>query len=207
MQRLLIGALFYALCPPAQALPLLELSPPRQSVTLGSTARVELRISGLDEATALSAFDVQIVFDPAVLAYVDSAFSDQLDLFGSGDVRAVESADGVLNVWEISLDSSADLLSYQADAFTLATLSFQAVGEGFSALTLSLNALADADGNGLPAQLGEADVTVSAVPLPALGYSLALALAGLPMLRQYPPRRRNQRHERFPAASAPGFVG
>ncbi|WP_150047430.1 MULTISPECIES: cohesin domain-containing protein [Methylomonas] len=181
MQRFLTGALFCTLCASAQAIPLLELSPLQQSVTLGSTASIELRISGLDEATALSAFDVQIVFDPTVLAYDHSAFGDQLDLFGLGDVRGVESEYGVLNVWEISLDGAADLLGGQADAFTLATLSFQAVGEGFSALTLSLNALADADGNGLPAQLGEAGVTVSAVPLPAFGYSLALALAGLPL--------------------------
>jgi len=181
MQRLLTGALFCSLCASAQAVPLLELNPLQQSVTLGSTAGVELRISGLDEATALSAFDVQIVFDPAVLAYVSSAFGDQLDVFGLGDVRAAESEGGLLNVWEISLDGAADLLSYQADAFTLATLSFQAIGEGFSALTLSLKALADADGNELPAQLGEAGVTVTAVPLPAFGYSVALALAGLPL--------------------------
>lgn len=180
MQCLLTGLLFCTLCTTALAVPQLELNPLQPSVTFGSTAGVELRISGLDEATALSAFDVQIFFDPAVLAYVDSVFGDQLDLFGSGDVRGSETGDGSLNVWEISLDSADDLLNGQADAFTLATLSFHAVGEGFSALTLSLNALADADGNSLPAQLGEAGVSVSAVPLPAVGYSL-VALAGLPL--------------------------
>lgn len=180
MQRLLTGLLFCTLCTSALAVPQLELNPLQSSVTFGSTVGVELRIGGLDDAIALSAFDVQIFFDPAVLAYVDSAFGDQLDLFGLGDVRGAETGDASLNVWEISLDSPGDLLNGQADAFTLATLNFQAVGKGFSALTLSLNAMADADGNSLPAQLGEAGVSVSAVPLPAVGYSL-VALLGLPL--------------------------
>jgi hypothetical protein len=68
---------------------------------------------------------------------------------------------GTTELFELSLDDPSTLLSSQPASFTLATLTFDAVGTGTSALGLSVNALGDQNGNSLSATLQNGSITVT----------------------------------------------
>jgi hypothetical protein len=145
------------------------LDPSTQSAPPGQNISIDLRIEGLHDATApsLGIFDVDLFFDAAYLQLVDVAFGDQLDLFGLGDIRAATPGIGIVNLFELSLDTAADLDSLQAGDFILASLIFTTLSPGQAALTLRVNALGAADGTELAPSVGSALVTVgSSVPSP-----------------------------------------
>lgn len=160
----------------------------------GASVDVALRISDLGDAAApsLGAFDLDVVYDPAVLAsptvlFGDPALGDQLDLFGLGALGPTATPSiGSINLFEVSLDLAADLDALQAGAFTLATLTFAPLATGTSSLEISINALADAQGDPLGATLVPASVTVRPIPEPA---TLMLVGAGLGCLLLYRRRR------------------
>jgi len=124
----------------------------------------------------------------------DPVLGDQLDLLGLGSVTAITSGSGVVNLLEISLDPSAVLDAQQAAAFTLASLSFVAVGPGSTTLGLTVNSLGAADATPLTADIRAASVRVTAaVAAPASLVLLAVGLAGLGVSRLGPWRRRSSR--------------
>ena len=174
--RLLNMALLLLATGNSQADIILSFDPVAQDVTLGSPVDVALKISGLGSATppSLSTFDLNISFDPGLLSFTSAAFGDpklgdQLDVHGLGGnlISSGISSPGVLNVFELSLDSLGDLDTLQAASFTLATLTFNTVGIGSSALGITINSLGDANGAALASVTQNGSVTVSAVPLPA----------------------------------------
>lgn len=164
---------------PATAITI-EFIPPSQSVSVGSTTTVDLVISGLvdNAAPSLGAFDLDVGFDPSVLNFSGAALGNQLDLFGLGTINGVISGIGTVNLFELSLESVADLDTLQAGSFLLATLSFDALASGSSALSITLNALGDSSGNPLDAEIvGGTIGSVGAVPEPA-----SLPLIGIGIL-------------------------
>ena len=78
------------------------------------------------------------------------------------------------------------LIALQPDMFTLATLSFKAIGLGEIPLEVMVNAIGDAEGVTLPVELGAG--LVSAVPEPQ---TYALLLAGLGLIALSARRRRS----------------
>lgn len=157
----------------------LSFDPAAQSVDLGSSVNVGLVISGLGDSTApsLGAFDLDIHFDPGRLSFSSATFGDpvlgdRLDVLGLGGNSTVAgiTSPGVLNVFEVSLDSPADLVSLQEDRFTLATLTFSAIGAGNSALGISINSLSDENAVELTAEVSTGSVTVAqtAVAIPEI---------------------------------------
>lgn len=173
---------------PASAITL-GFTPSSQSINLGNTATVDLVISGLaaGAAPSLGAYDVDVGFDPAVLNFMGAIFGNQLDLFGLGSFQFVTTGAGLINLFELSFDSPAELDSLQADSFILATLSFDTLSAGNSLLSLSVNALSDANGDELQSvQIEPGSITsnrvVGTVPepssLPLMGIGL-LALVTL----------------------------
>lgn len=159
-----IGAIL-AFCEvsPASALTL-GFNPSIQSVSVGSTTTVDLVISGLGNGVApsLGTFDLDIGFNPSTLGFSGATFGNQLDLFGLGDVQLVTPGVGTVNLFELSLELPLDLESLQADTFTLATLSFNALAIGSSPLSISVNALGDANGDPLPYALVSRSIDVNA---------------------------------------------
>jgi len=169
----------------------ITVTPSTQSVDLGNQAVVSLDISGLGSGVAPSvgAFDIDLSFDSSILAlnsivFGDPLLGDQLDLFGLGSILGASFGGGTVNVFEISLDFADDLNLLQADAFTLATFTFDTLAAGSSVLGLTLNALGDADGLPLEATLtgGSVDVAVPppvSVPEPSAWATYVLLVAGL----------------------------
>jgi PEP-CTERM motif len=163
----------------------LQIDPSNQDVTTGSTVNAELVVSGLGSAAApsLSTFDLDVTFDDSILSFLDFTFGDpilgdQLDLSSLGSITAVSPGVGTVNLFELSFDTSTDLDTLQAGSFTLGTLRFGALSTGVSAIGISVNALGDANGDPLTAEIVGGRVAVSAaqVPEPA---SVLLLLAGV----------------------------
>lgn len=168
----------------------LSVLPSATSVAVGSTFSVTIAIADLFGASApsLADYDIDVDFDASRLGYVgftwgDSVLGDQLDLAHLGSLAFADesqAASGRLNYFEVSYDDSALLNAMQADSFGLLTLTFSALGNGVAPITLSVNALGDANGNALAAQIANGGVQVNEVPLPSTLslFASALLLAG-----------------------------
>ena len=133
---------------PARAISL-GIEPVSQDVMLGGSAAVAITISGLGDpgAPSLGVFDLDLAFDPSILAFNTATFGDpvlgdQLDLFGFGSLTEVILGVGTVNLFELSFDFAVDLDTLQAGSFTLVTLSFDTVSLGSSALSASFRCIA-----------------------------------------------------------------
>jgi len=175
----------------------LSFEPSSQVIGLGELADVGIRISGLGSSSApsLGAFDLGVSFDSSILSFNsltfgDPVLGDQLDLLGLGSFSRFDgSVPGLVDLFELSLDSVADLDSLQADSFILAILTFTGIGLGISDLLLSLdppNALGDSEGSPLSATLENGRISVVPVPAPILLGALGLGLVG--WMRRRTPR-------------------
>lgn len=154
----------------------LTIEPAAQSVPLGNTVDVAVNISGLPEmaAPSLGAYDLDVTFDPSILSFNNVAFGDQLDLSILGSVPGYDAAvTGVVNTFEVSLESISNLNTLQAGSFNLFTLTFDTLALGLSDVDISNIVLGDAYGSPLSADVGGGG-HVMVIPAPA-----ALILSGL----------------------------
>ena len=186
--RLMLAlALLFVPCLHAGAI---RIEPPSLTKTNGPIF-VSIAIEGLG-AQSLGAWDLQLAFNPGVISFNsvvfgDPTLGDQLDLsippFGS--IQGSDSSvPGLVRLFELSLESPSVLNSLQADAFVLATLTFDAVGVGLTPITFDMFLLSDADGNQLVASASGAVVDV--VPEPSAStligsglFALALVSTGI----------------------------
>lgn len=157
--------------------------PPNQTVETGDAVSVDLVITGLGTGSApsLGVFDITVAFNPAILSFTNVIWGTELDLFGLGDVQSLTIGSGTLNLFELSLDSAADLDALQASDFKLATLRFTALTLGFSSLGLTVNNLGDARGAVLGAVAAGAGVDVESnggplIPEPATFSTMLLGI-------------------------------
>jgi hypothetical protein len=177
----------------------LGFAPASQSVAPGTSVAVDLVISDLGDSVlpSLSTFDLDIFFNPAILALdptdadgdgvIDSVILDptgQLDVLGLGGnvVSAGLTGSGILNLFDLSADDPNDLHNLQAGTFLLAMITFETLRPGTSTLTLTVNALGDAEGNPLTATVGSGSITVrplTGVPEPGISVLLGTGLLGL----------------------------
>lgn len=147
----------------------LGFSPSDQVAPVGSSVIVDLTISGLGNGAApsLSVFDLDVLYNSAILNLTNVAFGDpdpfigdQLDLFALGfNPTGVGAVAGGTNLFEISLDSIGDLNDFQLDSFTLARLTFDVLANGTSPLDLANVILGDAAGAPLEATVDPGSVT------------------------------------------------
>ena len=143
----------------------------------GNTGNVFLTVSGLGNFVSphLGAFDLELTFDPSIIALNQVNFLDQL---GDPPLGAVEGA-SMLNATTVELFEVSLLpdLSFQPDHFSLAYLTFTALAQGTSPLDVSLVALGDENGNPLSATVQNASFQV--MPEPASLLLLGSCLGAL----------------------------
>lgn len=182
---------------PASAISL-EFQPTAQTVNVGDSVSVNVVISGLGNANQIvSAFDLDVIYNPGILTATGVTFGGLL-----GDLSALPlpeaEADAVLSAgridfWELSWLSDAELRALpQPDSFSLATLTFKALGAGATSLEFDANTPPGIDVKGLDANkltldlVGLGSVTVAGelnpVPTPA---TIWLFLLGLIALMKY----------------------
>jgi len=193
--RPLFGAVLACTALAAQAFPLLSLTASPGTVSVGSVVNIELLVSGLGDQTApsLGAFDVIIAFNPALLSPAGVAFDTGLGDPNASPPEAYTSADtsvaGTVNLIDTSvLEANASTCVFcvppylddlQGSAFRLATLTFTANGPGTAVMSLTINALADAQGEALEADIEGTTVTVVGASAPGSLMLLILGCAGL----------------------------
>lgn len=166
MLRAFINGWLFALgllCLPAGAATI-SLLPTQASVRVGDELTVEIQLSKSANETGLAVgvFDLSLNFDDSVAAMSGVTFGNQLDVLGLGSVQSLASGAGYVDLFELSLDSPSELESLQRDVFSLATISFVVLAAGSFDLTLTLNALGDAFGNSVAADIFLSDVVASA---------------------------------------------
>jgi len=135
----------------------LLVNPPAQQALIGSLATVQISFAGAGQnmPPSVSAFDLQLTYDPLSLVLENVQFGhpvlgDQLDLSGFGSSTQISTPQvGTIRLTEISFDSVADLHALQNGNLILATLNFRVVTEGTSPLSLANVLVGDAFGNSL----------------------------------------------------------
>ena len=164
----------------------LSFSPPTSEIGIGGHISIDLVISGM-ENDDLGYFEFDVNYDDSILGFnsytLDSGLGD-IAAFDADDWSAGDLGGGTINLIELSYLMD---LSFQADSFTLATLSFTSLGEGTSVLSYSNVVLGDDWGGALFADLasGSVDVTGTApVPEPASIFLFSSGLLSFVALRK-----------------------
>ena len=145
------------------------LTPSSVATTTGNPVSVDIRVTDLF-SSQLGGFDLNIAFNPALLNPTGVTFGPLL-----GDPGLFEAftgfsftTPGIVNFAEVSLLDAAALDALQPTSFSIATLSFDAIGTGFNQFALlDTSTLADASGNPL------------AIPEPGSMLLLGLGIVGL----------------------------
>jgi len=171
----------------------ISLTPTTQDMSIGSTASVDLNISGLGNFTdpSLGAFFTEITFDDSILSFDSVTYGSFL---GDTDPSSFETdivtivGPGFVSLDEFSFLFDFELDALQPDNFTLATLSFTATTTGSSLLEFGAMDLSDAIGLSiLDPTLETAGITVKSVPpvtVPEPGI-LMLFLSGVLVLSAF----------------------
>jgi hypothetical protein len=180
-KNLVLGAAIATLSLEAQADVTLSLVPTPQTTGVGGLASVNLVISGLGDlgSESLGAFDIDLTYNPAVVAASSLTFGSGLDLgVGSSQFFDLSTA-GLVHLDEVSFEAADDLDNSQADSFILATLGFTGLAQGSSPLIFGQIGLSDENGDAIlemGINTGLIDVT-GGPTVPDAG-STALLLAG-----------------------------
>jgi len=185
--------------PGIDAAPLsLSFEPALQARGVGESLVVDVVLEGLDPANAselISAFDLDIVFDPTILAFASVTFGTSLgtgfDQFSDASVSGA-----VQDVVQFSFLSDLELKALQpGTSITLFTIGFVGLAPGFSplsfdtttqyvagALDFSIDPLGLATTLDVGATAG--GVTIRAVPAPNTLWLVPIALAALGLPRR-----------------------
>jgi hypothetical protein len=160
----------------------ISILPASNDINVGDNLDLELRIDGLGDGTSpsLGAFDIEILFDDAVLGFDSAVYSDLLGTLNADAFPFTTPGPGGVSISNASILDNASLDALQPDAFTLATLTFTGLSAGSRSLSYGTVELYDAFGDPMtPTAQNTSFVTINAVPAPAAALLMRPLLAGL----------------------------
>jgi hypothetical protein len=157
----------------------LNITPDTQDAVVGNSFSANVVFDSQGKGLGLGAYNFDFAYDSSRLVFQSATFGSGLDVFGLGSLQATKTSTASINFYELSFDSTADILANQSSAFTLVTLHFTTLATGSSTLGLTGISLADASGADLAFVTNSAQVNVAAVPEPE---SYAMLLAGLGLM-------------------------
>lgn len=166
-----LAALGLAAFAPAAGAVSITLVPDALVVTAGGGLAIDVFVAGLEgtgDAQTLRAFDLDVLFDPALLALDDVVFDVHLGEPGlAALVDWKEPVAGVADFAESSLVPAADLRAAQPGAFQLVRLDFTALGPGTADLGFGPVELVGVRGVAIAdASLAGARVEIAPIPEP-----------------------------------------
>lgn len=176
-----------------------SLSPSAGGIAVGGAFVVDVVVDGLAPGQSVAGFDIDLVFDPALLAGGSVAFGAALGEDGVDQFSSAVFDAGRVDLAAVSLLSGPELLALQGGPFSIATVTLLGLAPGTTAILFDLVTppgllFSDAAGVMLPVAVGgEASVTVGpggTVAEPASAALAVLALAGLAAAGQRRRRRR-----------------
>jgi hypothetical protein len=163
----------------------ITLSAPGTPALVGNVLEVDVLIAGPGLGSfappSVRSFDFDVSFDPGVLDFLDVVFDVYLGTPGTQAlVDSGEPSAGAVDLAEVSILSAATLHALQPDGFRLATIRFEALAPGASALALTQTVVGDTSGAALAVDetIG-ASVTVVPEPRSAWLVAAGLLLAAL----------------------------
>jgi len=140
-------------------------SPVNQTLGVGGMGSLDIVVSNRG-GTEIGGFAFDVLFDPAIISPSSVTFGLNLgdpSLFEALTSSSVVGGDA--NLAEVSLLSVADLRALQVnDSFVLATLNFDALGAGVSALSFANTDFVDGLANNLTVVTQNGSVTVTPEP-------------------------------------------
>ncbi|GGD63065.1 cohesin domain-containing protein [Lacimicrobium alkaliphilum] len=179
----------------AIATPIISVNPDYTNGTVGDVISVDILWDGSADPEYLGAWDIDLSFDNSILSFTSATFGfgvDSLGCIAFFTCDAFESSPGIIDLFEESLDSVADLMANQdglANQFVLASLTFDAIGNGGTALAFTGSTLTfgDASGAAISPNLINGFVCIGedgcvTVPEPT---AILLLLSGLVLLRRF----------------------
>lgn len=175
---LLISTLFASATAQAVSGPELTFNPTTQSVELGTQVTVDVVVNFL-EPEFVSAYDLTVTYDPSILSVFNAGttFTD-LDFL---DINT--SVLGEITWNSFSFLDDVTLASIQGDSLTLASIVFDTIGVGTSALSFSYDDLTGSSFGALAHITDSGSVTVTSqsntVPEPATLLLIGLGALGM----------------------------
>jgi hypothetical protein len=163
----------------ANASTVLNISPPNQTVALGSTITVDVNVSGVAD---LYGYQFDLSFNPSVLAAISSTEGSFLTT-GGATFFIPGTNDNVGGAVSGTADTLLTAISGVTGSGTLAMFTFTAIGSGASTISIQNVTLLDSGLNSITNTTMDGSITVAPVPLPASFLLLATGLAGLSLTR------------------------
>jgi len=134
----------------------IDLIASQSAINVGDNIEVQVRISGLSDASApsLGVYDVNFNYDASLFSFSsilwgDSTLGNQLDLNSTGSLQDSSSGLGWLRALEVSFDDATDLELLQTGEFTLFSVLLNAIAIGSGNFSLTTNVIGDVYGNDL----------------------------------------------------------
>lgn len=142
-------------------------------VLAGGSLSVDVVVSDLG-SQIVSAYDVDVTYDPLLLLPVSVVFGNALGITGVETIEGAFDLFGILDVFEVSLLSDAELDTLQAGGpLTLFTMGFDVLEDGDADLAFVWDQFNDVKGR------DNRVIIPSAIPEPSTWLLMGLGLAGL----------------------------